>query len=356
MASSIQSWGCCTSDRLQLEDDKEFINCMKCKRSFHFACLSMPEIPIEEEAYYKWNCSGCTNAISNASKTAKPNRNVSTTRGNKRMALNSPPQTAAITAEDVRTIVQEVVESEFTAMLQKLNSTIISVVIKELAPIKNEIRELTSSLTFHTKEFEELQTGHKLLERTVKDLSEQNSKLNMLVTDLSHRVNYMEQQTRSNNLEIQCLPENKHENLYNVVKQLGAVVGCSLNDSDIHHCTRVAKQQAGNNRPRSIVVQLASPRTRDTLLASVINHNKNKKVNSEKLNTADLGIAGDKTPVFVVEHLSPANKMLHAATRQKAKDKGYKFVWVRNSRIFVRKTTEDEHILIKNLDSLTKLV
>lgn len=356
MATLTQLWGCGTNDHCYLEDNKDFINCMKCKKYFHFVCLSIPEIPSETEAYCKWNCPSCTTVTAIATKTATPNRNVSTTRGNKRPALNSPPQTTAVTTEDVRTIVQEVVKTEFASMLQQLNSTILSVVNRELAPIKHEISELTASLNFHTKEFEEYQSEHKSLEKTVKDLTEQNSNLKTLMTDLSLRVNYLEQQTRSSNLEIQCLPENKQENLYTAVKQLGSVVGCSLSDSDVLHCTRVAKQQAANTRPRSVVVRLASPKVRDTLLASVINHNKNKKVNSEKLNTADLGIAGDKKPVFVLEHLSPANKALHAATRQKAKDRGYKFVWVRNSRIFVRKTTEDEHILIKNLDSLNKLV
>lgn len=117
------------------------------------------------------------------------------------------------------------------------------------------------------------------------------------MADLSHRINYLEQQTRSNNLELQCLPENKQENLYTVVKQLGSVVGCVLSDNDILHCTRVAKLQATNTRPRSVVVQLASPRIRDNLLASTIDYNKEKKTNTEKLNSADLGIAGDKKPV-----------------------------------------------------------
>lgn len=356
MAQSKQSWGCSTNDRCDLDDGKEFINCMKCKRSFHYGCLNISVITSGTEAYRDWNCTDCTTINANTTMTATPNRNISTTRGNKRPALNSPPQNAAVTAEDVRSIVQEVIKAELASMLQQLNTTILNVVNRELAPIKHEIKELTESLNFHTKQFEDFQSEHKSLEKTAKDLTEQNTNLKILTTDLSLRVNYLEQQTRSNNIEIQCLPENKQENLYTVVKQLGSVVGCSLSDNDILHCTRVAKQQAANTRPRSIIVQLASPKVRDNLLASVINHNKKKKVNSEKLNTADLGIAGDKMPVFVLEHLSPANKALHAATRQKAKDKGYQFIWVRNSRIFVRKTTEDEHIMIKNLESLNKLL
>lgn len=286
-----------------------------------------------------------------------PIRNVSTTRGNKRLALNSPPQEkkSVVTTEDVRTIIQEVLKTELSSMLREINKTILNVMNKELEPIKKDIRELTESLNFHTKEFEEYQTKHTALKNVVKDLKDENNELKNSVADLSHRINYLEQQSRSGNLEIQCLPENKQENLYTVVKQLGSVVGCVLNDSDVLHCTRVAKLQTTSTRPRSVVVQLASPRVRDMLLASVIEYNKGKN-NVDKLNSADLGLAGERKPVFVLEHLSPSNKALHAATRLKVKEKGYKFVWVRNGRIFVRKTPESDHILIKNLESLNKLI
>ncbi|CAG5057819.1 unnamed protein product [Parnassius apollo] len=88
------------------------------------------------------------------------------------------------------------------------------------------------------------------------------------------RLNYLEQQSRFNNLELHCLPENKHENLYSTVKQLGIVIGCELKDEDILHCTRIAKMSSSNTRPRSIVIQLASPKVRDQILAAFISFNK----------------------------------------------------------------------------------
>lgn len=354
MDSSTVSWGCCLNDNTK--SSKPFINCVKCNRSYHFVCLSICEITSDSDAYCKWYCSDCTSLISNSSKKeSTPSRNVTITRGNKRPALNSPPHTTAVTTEDVRSIVQEVIKAEFASMLQQITDTILNVVNKELEPIRHDIRELSTSLSFHTKEFKEFQSEHNALKTSVKDLENENSELINSVADLILRVNYLEQQTRSSNLEVQCLPENKQENLYTVVKQLGSVVGCELNESDIHHCTRVAKLQATSTRPRSVVVQLASPKIRDQLLASVINYNKNKD-NTLKLNSADLGIAGEKSPVFVLDHLSPSNKALHAATRLKAKDKGYRFVWVRNGRIFVWKNETADHILIRNLDSLNKLI
>lgn len=68
-----------------------------------------------------------------------------------------------------------------------------------------------------------------------------------------------------------------------------------------------------------------------------------------------MGIAGDKSPVYVCEHLSPANKALHAAARIRSRELGYKFVWVRNGHIFMRKDETSRFIHIKNKQTLVAL-
>jgi hypothetical protein len=66
-------------------------------------------------------------------------------------------------------------------------------------------------------------------------------------------------------------------------------------------------------------------------------------------------MGGDKKLVYVLEHLSPMNKKLHAAARHVAKDKNYKFVWIKQGRVFLRRAEADESIYIRNQDTLDKL-
>ncbi|KAL4714120.1 hypothetical protein ACJJTC_008474 [Scirpophaga incertulas] len=77
------------------------------------------------------------------------------------------------------------------------------------------------------------------------------------------------------------------------------------------------------------------PRARDKILSAVSRYNRAHPNN--KLCSSLLGMINDNNAVYVSEHLSPANKSLHAATRMEAKDHNYKFVWVRNGRVFMRK-------------------
>lgn len=164
----------------------------------------------------------------------------------------------------------------------------------------------------------------------------------------------MEQFARQSNVEIQGIPERRNENLMSIVKKIGNTVSCNLQETDILEFHRVAKQNTNSNRPKNIVVKLNCPRTRDNLLASVKVFNKNKH-SDNKLNTSHIELPGEQRPVYVTEHLSPENKKLHAATRIAAKEKNYKFVWIRNGRIFVRKDISAGHINSKTVECLHKL-
>lgn len=341
-ASSL--WGCC---KRKLEDEK-FAKCNKCKRQYHYVCLSFIENYILPP---KWLCAECL-AIENSQ-----SRNVSTTRGNKRPALNSPPQMIMgpmVSSEEVRKMIQDIMQNELKEQLCLFNEKFNDSLNRKLQPIKEDIAQMNDSMTFMNSQYEDLLKEHTACKETMKELQTQNSSMKQTIGELNDRLNRLEQQTRSNNIEIQCLPERKSENLVQVVTDLAKVVGYNLADRDIMHCSRVAKQNPKNTRPRSVVLQLSSPRVRDHFLAAAISYNKTNQTN--KLNSTHLGCSGPKSPIYITEHLSTNNKALHAAARFKAKEIGYQFVWVRGGRIFMRKDQDTEYILIRNLETLNRLV
>ncbi|CAH2093515.1 unnamed protein product [Euphydryas editha] len=214
--------------------------------------------------------------------------------------------------------------------------------------------DMRSSMDFMNSKLESLLKEHEETKKEMVELQKENSVLKSNVKDLNARVNALEQSARSTNVEIQCVPERRSENLVQIVTQLGAVVGCTVKQEQIVPCTRIAKIKPNSSRPKSVVVQFANKRIRDEFLAVSINFNR-EKIKEEKLNSSYLGFNGEKSPIFVVDHLSPTNKALHAAARSTAKEKGYKHVWVRNGRIFMRKTDGSDYILVHDLESLNNL-
>ena len=223
----------------------------------------------------------------------------------------------------------------------------------ELKSMTNEIAELQKTIAFFNEEFEDMRSAHLEQGKEMERLSKENEALKSSNTDLTTKIRVLDQQSRAANLEIQCVPEYKDENLVSTVLQLSNIIDHPVNEDDIQHCARTAKADPDNPRPRTILVRLRSPRQRDGFLASAAAFNKANT--ASKLNTGHLGIGGDKRPIFVTENLSPENKKLHAAARIKAKSLGYRFVWVRNGRIFVKKGEESKYVLIKNQDTINGL-
>lgn len=274
----------------------------------------------------------------------------------KRQALSSPTSSSsssAVTSEQISKIVNDIFEKEMSNLLSNINRTITSTVSSYFKSIDTKIVDLQQSISFISTQYDDMKKQIDTYSDIIEKQKNENVSLQGAVVSLTNKINVMEQQARSNNIEIQCIPESKNENLVSIVKQLATTVGYNLGDNNIARCARIAKINPKSTRPRSIVVQLNTPLTRDYLLAAVIKFNKNNP--NEKLNSSHLGIKGNKSPIYVCEHLSSATKLLHAAARHKAKELNYKHVWVRNGRIFMRKTDVSDYKVISNMDYLDKL-
>ncbi|CAG4944014.1 unnamed protein product [Parnassius apollo] len=188
----------------------------------------------------------------------------------------------------------------------------------------------------------------------ISGLQKDNETLQSSVKALPQRFNLVEQNIRESNLEINCVPEHKTENLSTILTQIAKTVDSHIGDGDIHHVTRVAKLNNDSDRPRMVFAKLRSPRHRDAMLAAVAKFNKSKS--KEKLSTQHLGMADPPKPVFVSEHLPPAIKFLHAAARLKAKKEDFKFVCVRNRRVFLRRNEYSPAIFIRNVECLDSII
>lgn len=345
------SWGCC--EHGSAED--KYLVCSVCKYGYHFACVSIDE-KISKSAVAIWRCAMC-HGPKPTKNDDTPVRNVNTTRGNKNTSIS--PIVAPVTREEVQDILQDTLDKKINEMMLKFQQSIPKLLDIKLEPLKRELTEIATSMNNLNTQYEEIKRENieikeinAQLQTEVKTLKKENSSLHVTISDMNIRLNNVEQNSRSNNIELQCVPESKSENLIHIAIQLGKVVGCKINENDVLHCTRVAKFDRSSDRSRSIVIQLSSVRLRDQLLASSIAFNKKNPEN--KLNSGHIGLKSN-VPIFVMEHLSSFNKGLHAAARQKAKELNYKYVWVRNGRIFMRQSDNSSYILIKNKQALDKL-
>ncbi|XP_063536684.1 uncharacterized protein LOC134746270 [Cydia strobilella] len=377
-------------------DDPLYINekldCSKCHLAFHYQCCRIDELQFNNLTFTQkagWICPNCYGSARKGENQNTPIRNqfmleaaaqltdvdmktpvswvTQRQRSNKEHADQSQSRLLyqsgnrshqCLTKEDVRDVVctelRNILSEEITKVLNRSVSAHLQDVKAEITGLKEEIGKVKDSMDFINLQFEDIKKDTHHTSQECKRLTREVEVLQATNTELNQRITQIEQHSRACNVEIQCLPEHRSENLVTVIMQLAKTVSCDIKEDDIHHCTRTAKLDAASSRPRSVVVQMKSPITRDRLLASVIKFNKTHK--DDKLNSSHLGLGGDKVPIYVAEHLSPYNRELHKAARKAAKDKNYKFVWVRSGRIFIRKDETSQAIVLKDLSSISRLL
>lgn len=354
---------CCTSI-----NNEDYLTCIKCSDSYDFACLnlSVSDVNVTTESFKSnWLCPGCLNKQPKNDNTNAPAR-PSTPTGlaeltfntvTRRKVQNRPEPTAStskssdyVSRADIREIIRDEIRCAIRDSTCVLNRTLDT----KLGELRDELGSFRDSLSFLSDQFDSLKRDISTCTNDNAKLLKENEKLRSEVDGLTNRLNNLDQMSRATNLEVQCVPEHRTENLLLIVKQLCNVVKYPVSESDVAFCSRVAKMNTNNTRPRSILVKFVTPRIRDCVLAAVIQYNKDHK--QEKLTSSDLGIDDKKIPIYVVENLTAENKSLHAATRLRAKELGYKFVWVRGGRVYVRKSESAEAIFVRNTESLKKLV
>ncbi|KAL4702258.1 hypothetical protein ACJJTC_002853 [Scirpophaga incertulas] len=313
---------------------ENFMVCSRCPDRYHYTCLNLTKhdfVNFTKEFKDTWVCPSCRSkepkrgdnsntpvrgsapaptTLTKAVNSADHNDNANVTLRSKTRTTSTA--NVAVSSKSCSCMTPEILREIIREELDKKLDTVLS-------GIQSKLTTIDESLSLLNSEHEQIKVDVEDHKALLKHLERENEQLRNSTKDLSQRLQQLEQLSRSNNLEIQCVPENKNEKLYNTIQHLGKTIKCTITESDIQYCSRIAKQDPRSLRPRSILVKFNNRRLRDTFLAGVINFN--RKNPSDKLNTAHLGYAGDKKPVYVSEHLTPESKSLHAASHSLALDK-----------------------------------
>ncbi|XP_075990264.1 uncharacterized protein LOC142985907 [Anticarsia gemmatalis] len=181
----------------------------------------------------------------------------------------------------------------------------------------------------------------------MKAMEQRNVYLEKCNSALEERANDLEKIDKEKNIEIACLMKNKDdENVKEVVKEV-AVKLC-LNPDDIESAERLSssnKPKTGGERPRPIIVKLRSKQARDQWLQK-------RKI---KLMNGDIYCNDNRMPININEDLTKTTKLLFWEARSQLKHQ-FKFIWIQNSNILVKKDEKEKIIRIKSENDIKKLL
>ena len=102
-------------------------------------------------------------------------------------------------------------------------------------------------------------------------------------------------------------------------------------------------------RNPDILVKFLSKRKRNELLrASKV---KSKKT---KLTTSDIGFPGECKNIYIDENLTSYRSFLFRSARRSKEVNHYKYVWIRNGNVYMRKDENNPVLLIKSPECIPK--
>lgn len=243
----------------------------------------------------------------------------------------------------------------------------------EYTDIKNQISELSDKHDVTSAKVVDLEAAVGIIEEqhrtTDHKISHIEQELKSRILVLEKRDHDRDQYSRMNNVEISGIPSKPGENLFNILKDLCAVIGFNFNSSDIDYIHRVrtyaaTKQSPGagaggsaaggaapepglQQRHPHIVVRWARRRCREEMVAAARLR--------RHINTAQLGYPGPASNVYVNEHLTPANKLLLKEARDIKNKNNYDYLWVKNGKIIIRKSEKHRSIVINSASDLNKI-
>lgn len=162
----------------------------------------------------------------------------------------------------------------------------------------------------------------------------------------------LEQRSRIDNVELSGVPASKNEDVFQIVIRLAEIIGFPLTAGDILFAHRVPTYVP--DCPPNIVAHLRDRRLRADFIKKYKEYSKAKGNTSPGVK--DLFPQMSNTSrVFLNEHLCPEMKKVLTKTKAIAKKEGYKYVWVDDGRVKVRKAQGGPALIIRTETDLSRL-
>lgn len=235
---------------------------------------------------------------------------------------------------------------ELTKILIEMFSTIMGA-MKE---IKTSVSGFEASMKFHSESFDEFKAELKSVRQELSEVKKRSvegekerQRLNKELRDAKKEMVDLKQYSRRNNLELKGIPLTEKEDLDLTLKKVAKCLNVELSDNDVDVVHRVPTK--GGGLP-NIIVKFNSRTTRDKLLLAA------KK---RRLNASLLRYQAD-SPVYVNDHLCPENKILLGKAIQYKREKLWKFAWVADGKILMRKSESSKVLHVTCDDDLVKVV
>lgn len=308
-----------------------------CAKCFHLVCVNVAAKKIKQT---EWRCPSCISCLPRGDNSNTPVR--------QQQPEDSPSDSTYVTRQNMEGDGDTTLKDELMAMMRdELPGMVRKAVNDVLKQFKKDVQELQNSLAYIHAEYADLKKGYDAITTDNGTLTKKCQELETKIISMEYETAKQQQWSRLQNLEFVGVPECKDESLTDLVTKIADHAGVSLRPDEIDFAHRVKPRREVTGRPRSIVLRLKQRLTKDKLLSAVRR--------CRGISTTGIGMSGETRNIYINEHLTPSNKMLLRMCKNHARENGYKYVWTKNCRIYVRKHEKAPPVLVLTESDLKRI-
>lgn len=321
----------CDACKSDFTNPKDCIACTVCHGFFHSACTRLRNLTnltaLAGDKRKHWRCDRCRESMGEMEKSFTSFKDDIMKTFNEKMA--------------------EVLESvemkldEFTRKIEDVQKR-----------VTNKINEMEKSVKFMSEQFEE---HKKLVEENslkTKQLEQNYPKLQKTVSQLKAENSQLNIELRRNNVMFHGIPFTKNENLAEIVQKIGKLIKADIEEQSLDFVFRLPIRNEKN--PAPILCRFVTRNRRDAVFHA---YRDTVKIQNDgagvKLSSMNKNWISERC--FIGEHIPRDLGDLLYEARQLAKEINFKFVWVRDYKIYMKKTESDRPIRITNYEQLDSL-
>ncbi|XP_026746897.1 uncharacterized protein LOC113508126 [Trichoplusia ni] len=184
------------------------------------------------------------------------------------------------------------------------------------------------------------------LEKSIQNANNKCVYLEKANMALEQKLHDIEQSSRKQNIEIIGIEQLPEENPMQIINKLGQLL--EVNSENVEWASR-HQQRKTNDKPAPIVVSFKSTNMEDRNVW-LTNRLKLKNIYSDAITGGS-----QKNKIYINEDLTKHTRELLWNTKNQLKEK-FKYIWIHNGKILVKKSDGDNSTWIKSEDDLRELL
>lgn len=304
---------------LSQSEKLDALKCVICDGVFHLKCSGVGTTTRAQKTEFRCEKCKSTVSVSNAGDSDEPGNTMSVLK-----AINE-------------------LKISMDSKLQSLEDSVIKRLDNKFQTVNDKIADVSAQLS---NSVADLKAENQQLREKCDELEDKVNQMSQEVLKLKEEMGDLQQYSRVQNVEVAGVPVTEGEDVYAVLEGIAKIIQVPWNRNAISIAHRLGLQ-GKNNQPPSIVVRFISRTTRAEWLQAARAHD---------IKTTQLNSNLRPGSIFINEHLLPFTKLLLSKAKTAVKDKKLAYAWVKEGKLFVRKSENGRAKRVKSLLELESIV